>query len=266
MNEQLEYLTGEIAQYFSLTNMGVHHLEKKGVIQSSRKENGYRIYNANELTKLGEIKSYERMGFSLNEANSFRYDYSLKKEKVQHKLEELAQQIELLKYYESLFVDDVIKVNDFLTSENTKIESSICLYWYPCWEEQYDLHKVSQKRLTEMKKIDCSWLAAMPYMLYCTKVNMNDSLIQTVRGNSIDEEYAKKENVVITSYIEKYNISKALTFICEMNENQYDVVLDKVKDFMDYSVLENFAFFRILETAIPENKNYMIAKVIIPFK
>ncbi len=61
MNKQLEYLTGEIADYFSLTNMGIHHLEKKGVIQSTRKENEYRTYSASELTKLGEIHAYERM-------------------------------------------------------------------------------------------------------------------------------------------------------------------------------------------------------------
>ncbi len=264
MDKQLEYLTGEIAEYFSLTNMGIHHLEKKGVIQSTRKENGYRTYSASELTKLGEIRAYERMGFSLKEANSFRYDYSTKQDKVHQKVAELTKQIELLQYYESLYSDSVIKIDEPITKENITIEESIHLYWCPCWEEQYDLDIVDKDTLTEMKKIDCSWLIAMPYMQYCSKVHFSNHTITAYRGNSIDEEYANLEHVVITPLVEKYDIAKALTFTCEMDE--YDDILNKVKNYTELSRFTGFALFRILETAIPENNNHIIAKVIIPYR
>lgn len=264
MNKQLEYLTGEIAEYFSLTNMGIHHLEKKDVIHSTRQENGYRVYSANELTKLGEIRAYERMGFSLKEANSFRYDYSIKKDKIQEKINELTKKLELLQYYESLFDHDIVKLNDPLSNTNTFIEESINLYWYPCWEEQYDLDIVDKNTLNEMKKIDCSWLAAMPYMQYCSKVDFSHHSIKACRGNSISEEYVTKENVVITPLVEKYTMRKALTFICELDD--YSTILNKVKTFTDISLFTRIALFRILETAIPENENHIIAKVIIPFK
>ncbi len=264
MDKQLEYLTGEIAEYFSLTNMGIHHLEKKGVIKSTRQENGYRVYSANELTKLGEIRSYERMGFSLKEANSFRFDYSTKQGKIHQKIEELTKKLDLLQYYESLYCNKIIKLDEPLTLDNTFIEDSINLYWCPCWEEQYDLDTVDKNTLIEMKKIDCSWLKAMPYMRYCSKVNFSNDSIEACRGNSIDEEYAIKENVVITPLVEKYSIPKALTFTCEMDE--YTQVLNKLKVFTDISLFKGIALFRILETAIPENQNHIITKVIIPFK
>lgn len=264
MDRKLEYLTGEIAEYFSLSNMGIHYLEKKGIIHSSRKDNGYRVYHADELTKLGEIRAFERMGFSLQEANSFHYDYSNILEKIKNKEKELKNQLELIHYYESLFCSKVIKIEEKLTKENTCIESLDVVYWCPCWEEQYNLDFISKETLEEMKKIDCSWLSAMPYMRYCSKVEFDDTSLKAIRGNSIDEQYAKKENVVITSLVEKYSFPKALTFVCEMDT--YETILNKVKAYMDISKLEHIALFRILETAVPENTSYTVVKVIIPYK
>ena len=258
---KLKYLTGEIAEYFSLSNMGILYLEKKGIIQSERKKNGYRTYSADELTKLGEIRAFERMGFSLKEASCMQ---SNTKDSIENKKKELLKQLELIEYYQSIQEIEPIKLNESLNDNNCSIEMYEEMYWCPCWEEQYNLDNLNKEVIDEMKQIDCSWLNAMPYMHYCSKVDVNN--FNACRGNSIEMKYAKKENVVVTNLVEKLESSKSLVFVTEVDN--YEHIINKAKSYLDTKKLEmsSNAYFRILGSAVLEDTDIYITKVIIPLK
>lgn len=65
----MRYRIGELADFFGMTKEGVRYLERQGVIRSERDEkNGYRYYPRDEITHLKQIRRYQSLGFSLEEA------------------------------------------------------------------------------------------------------------------------------------------------------------------------------------------------------
>ena len=60
------YSTKDLADFMDMTSMGIHYLENHGAIRPERKENGYRQYTPDDVSNIGEIRSFERMGFSLS--------------------------------------------------------------------------------------------------------------------------------------------------------------------------------------------------------
>ena len=65
----MKYRIGEVAELFGLTKGGVRYLEEKGVIRSRRDaRNGYRYYDREQITDIKQLRSYQAMGFSLDES------------------------------------------------------------------------------------------------------------------------------------------------------------------------------------------------------
>lgn len=65
----MRYRTGEMAEFFAMTKEGVRYLERQGIITSRRDEkNRYRYFTRSEITRLKEIRAYQALGFSLEEA------------------------------------------------------------------------------------------------------------------------------------------------------------------------------------------------------
>lgn len=65
----MRYRTGEMAEFFGMTKEGIRYLERQGLITSRRDEqNRYRYFSRSEITRLKEIRSYQALGFSLEEA------------------------------------------------------------------------------------------------------------------------------------------------------------------------------------------------------
>lgn len=67
----MRYRIGELADFFGMTKEGVRYLERQGIITSVRDEsNGYRYFPREEITRLKQIRSYQSIGFGLEEAHS----------------------------------------------------------------------------------------------------------------------------------------------------------------------------------------------------
>lgn len=96
----MRYRIGELADFFGMTKEGVRYLERQGVIRSERDAgNGYRYYPREEITRLKQIRRFQSLGFSLEEAQQMvcevrREDILERLALKQKELEEKARQIE----------------------------------------------------------------------------------------------------------------------------------------------------------------------------
>ena len=60
-----------MAEFFGLTKEAIRYYERKGVVTSIRDERtGYRYYERDEITTLKQIRTYESLGFSLDDAQA----------------------------------------------------------------------------------------------------------------------------------------------------------------------------------------------------
>ncbi|RGY96011.1 MerR family transcriptional regulator [Clostridium sp. AM58-1XD] len=62
-----EYLIGDVARIVGLSRDALRFYEKKGVIRTQKKENGYRYYSENDIYKLMHILYRRKMNSSLKE-------------------------------------------------------------------------------------------------------------------------------------------------------------------------------------------------------
>lgn len=147
----MTFQTGDLAEFMGITNMGVLYLEKRGIIHSTRSQNGYRVFDDDTVSALALIRSYERMGFSLDEAVELsRQDASAVLLKVSQKRKNLENQLELIQYFEK---------------------------WVHAMEDLPDFEAQPER----VKK-------AMPYMHFCDKLVLTDGTWSSTKGNGILRE------------------------------------------------------------------------------
>jgi DNA-binding transcriptional MerR regulator len=66
------YRVGELARLTGVSVRALHHYDSIGLLQpSGRSESGYRLYDAADIARLGQIKSLQEVGFSLQEVRAF---------------------------------------------------------------------------------------------------------------------------------------------------------------------------------------------------
>lgn len=90
----MRYRIGELADFFGMTKEGIRYLERQGVIRSERDEkNGYRYYPRDEITHLKQIRRFQSLGFSLEEAQQMVGEVRRDEiqERLAHKQRELAE-------------------------------------------------------------------------------------------------------------------------------------------------------------------------------
>jgi DNA-binding transcriptional MerR regulator len=69
--EQRFYRVGELARLTGVSVRTLHHYHEIGLLcPSERSENGYRLYDAEDVARLQQIKSLRSLGFSLEEVRS----------------------------------------------------------------------------------------------------------------------------------------------------------------------------------------------------
>ena len=81
-----------MAEFFGLTKEAIRYYERKGIVTSIRDERtGYRYYERDEITTLKQIRTYESLGFSLDDAQAMAVatTFSEMEERLDQKLLEL---------------------------------------------------------------------------------------------------------------------------------------------------------------------------------
>lgn len=101
----MRYRIGELADFFGMTKEGIRYLEREGVIASERDAgNGYRYFPREEITRLKQIKRYQGLGFSLEEAQQLlcetrREEIAGRLAQKQRELQEKVRQIERMQRF-----------------------------------------------------------------------------------------------------------------------------------------------------------------------
>ena len=62
-----KYTTGEMQSMFGLTNKGLFHYEKKGIVAPKRLDNQYRVFTMEDCSRFFMSRIYRELGFSLDE-------------------------------------------------------------------------------------------------------------------------------------------------------------------------------------------------------
>lgn len=111
---------GEVSKQLKLTKKAITLYEQKGLITPSKDENGYRIYDKNEVIFLQQIKVLRSLDFSINEISEIllNNNYQLFDEKLEslkvaeYDLQKKMQYLDLVK---ADFIDDTIvdRINDY---------------------------------------------------------------------------------------------------------------------------------------------------------
>ena len=62
-----KYTTGDMQSMFGLTNKGLFHYEKKGIVAPTRLNNQYRVFTMEDCSRFFMSRIYRELGFSLDE-------------------------------------------------------------------------------------------------------------------------------------------------------------------------------------------------------
>lgn len=62
-----KYTTGDMQSMFGLTNKGLFHYEKKGIVAPTRLDNQYRVFTMEDCSRFFMSRIYRELGFSLDE-------------------------------------------------------------------------------------------------------------------------------------------------------------------------------------------------------
>lgn len=198
----MHYRTGDIAELMGVTNMGVIYLEKRGILHSDRQENGYRTFELDEVTKLGIIRSYEKLGFSLEEALTIiELPEGAVKEILEKRKKEILAQMDMLQFMEEFSCAEIVGEQG-LSKENAQFVISPAMYYFPVWEDLFSMGSLTREQERQLRRTDVSWISAMPYMRYCSKFSQTDGKWVEVRGNCIQVEHAQAQGVLLNEWVE----------------------------------------------------------------
>ena len=173
--------TKELANYLGMTKNGVVYLEKRGLIKGyQNQENLYRYYDEHAFVTLATIKLYERLGFSLKEAEK------LIKEESGSVLQEIEKQKQLLEQ-EYRKKREALEVYEADVKKSAKESAEIALSQCEDYYLLYDDGSTDEKLLY-------NWIAAMPYVKYGVYYQFKDQAVFK-RIVLISEENARKINL-----------------------------------------------------------------------
>jgi len=89
----MRYRIGEVAEFFGMTKEGIRYLERQGIVQSVRDErNGYRYFPRDAITRLKQIRRFQSLGFSLEEAQNMICETA--REEIENRLDEKLRELE----------------------------------------------------------------------------------------------------------------------------------------------------------------------------
>ncbi len=194
------YSTKDLADFMDMTSMGIHYLENHGAIRPERKENGYRQYTSDDVSNIGEIRSFERMGFSLGETLALlNSDTENIVNRLAEKERQLKRQIQILKHLQRQITNKDSRSNPKIITEK--------IAWFPIWE--YEDRQFTKDEIKILKQTDILWLKAMPYMQYCSIIQKDGNF---KKGNIIPMSEISNPELYINEYVTVFSCEKWLNF------------------------------------------------------
>ncbi len=162
----MRYRIGEMADLFGMTKEGLRYLERQGIIRSRRDErNGYRYFPRTEITRLKEIRSYQALGFSLEEAQRIvcQTPRGQLHEQLVRKQEELTQMQERLNRMQILLA----KQCDLIRSAQNETHFQLVmrpelLFFNRVMDEESGRSREEREHIACARAVEKIWIRSMP--------------------------------------------------------------------------------------------------------
>ena len=184
----MRYRIGEVAEFFGMTKEGVRFLERQGIIVSQRDEaNGYRYFERAEITRLKQIRSYQALGFSLEEAADMvcRTPRSELLSRIDEKLAELEKKEEQLHRMRGMLLGQRRAAESVLGERGIELVMRPEMILFPIVRDQASGATSEEKaKIAQARMAEKVWIQAMPpVMLGAIHCDAQGKMIHGLRGS-----------------------------------------------------------------------------------
>lgn len=194
----MKYRIGEVADFFGMTKEGVRYLERQGIIESRRDEsNGYRYFPREEITKMKLIRSYQAIGFTLEEAQEMLYH--LRQEDVLERMEKkicvLEEKEEQIRRMKRMLMDERAAVETYFDQSHRFELVMRPAYWlFPrVSDEAGGMSPAEKAAIAEARQIEKQWIQAMPPVrLGALHNDRHGNRIEELFGSVVFKEQAEE--------------------------------------------------------------------------
>jgi len=163
----MKYRIGEVADFFGMTKEGVRYLERQGLITSRRDENnGYRYFPREEITKMKLIRSYQAIGFTLEEAQEmlFHVHQSDMPGRMEEKIRMLEEKEEEIRRMKRMLMEEKKAVETYFDQIHRFELVMRPAYWlFPrVGDEAGGMTAKEREKIACARQIEKQWIQAMP--------------------------------------------------------------------------------------------------------
>ena len=166
----MKYRIGEMAEFFGLTKEAIRYYERKGIVTSIRDERtGYRYYERDEITTLKQIRTYESLGFSLDDAQAMAMatTFSEMEERLDQKLLELKKKEAAIARMRQELERQQRDLDGFKSGRMELRMMPETYFWRRVPNEASAQTEEERERIARERSEEKRWVEAMPPVALC---------------------------------------------------------------------------------------------------
>ncbi len=192
----MKYRIGEVADFFGMTKEGVRYLERQGIIESRRDEsNGYRYFQREEITKMKLIRSYQAIGFTLEEAQEMLFHTQRDGliEKMDEKIRALEEKEEQIRVMKRMLIEEKKAAETFFDQIHRfeLVERPAYLLFPRVDDEASGMTTDERAKIATARQIEKQWIRQMPPVrLGALHNDVQGRQIENMYGSAVPEKQA----------------------------------------------------------------------------
>lgn len=165
MYKHMKYRIGEMAEFFGLTKEAIRYYERKGIVNSTRDEQtGYRYYERDEITTLKQIRTYESLGFSLEEAQTMVVETTFPdmEERLEDKIRELKKREEAIARMHQELERQQQCIAAYKAGKKSLLVVPETYFWHRVPDEASASTEAEKEKIARERSEEKRWVDAMP--------------------------------------------------------------------------------------------------------
>lgn len=165
MYKHMKYRIGEMAEFFGLTKEAIRYYERKGIVNSTRDvQTGYRYYERDEITTLKQIRTYESLGFSLEEAQTMVVETTFPdmEERLEDKIRELKKREEAIARMHQELERQQQCIAAYKAEKKSLQVVPETYFWHRVPDEASASTEAEKEKIARERSEEKCWVDAMP--------------------------------------------------------------------------------------------------------
>ena len=165
MYKHMKYRIGEMAEFFGLTKEAIRYYERKGIVNSTRDaQTGYRYYERDEITTLKQIRTYESLGFSLEEAQTMVVETTFPdmEERLEDKIRELKKREEAIARMHQELERQQQCIAAYKAGKKSLQVVPETYFWHRVPDEASASTEAEKEKIARERSEEKCWVDAMP--------------------------------------------------------------------------------------------------------